>query len=144
MAAIPKSISLTVCVGFVLLAGFGCGPDPSLAGKWDGYRDWKKLEYSDQRIAIEVSHLQVSLEEGGRFLINDGGLLYEGSWNRNGENISLSVDTLMNQKIGKQSKPIQDLATSMRIKVDSGGNLRFFDEGQSSGGVLLKRVPKPH
>lgn len=143
MAVIHKSISFGLALGLVVCAGIGCGADPALAGKWEGTRDWKRLGLADDRIAIEVSRLQITLEEGGKFLMNDGGIAYEGKWSRTGNDIPLEVNVVMNRKLDRQSTAVKNLAESMRIKVGNNGELTFFDAGQSSNGVILKRVSKP-
>jgi len=143
MAVIHKSISFGLALGLVLCAGIGCGVDPALAGKWEGTRDWKRLGLEDDRIAIEISRLKITLEESGKFVMNDSGVPYQGRWSRKGEDIPLVIDIVMNRKLDRQSMAVQDLANSMRLEVGKNGELTYFDAGQSSNGVILTRVSKP-
>lgn len=123
---------------FVLFAAFGCHrSDADIIGSWQGDRDWKKIETTSEPAAKALAAVNLEIKVSGRFLIQDGGVPFEGNWVREGDSVRFDVDTVMNRNLDSQPQMVKDSAM-FSVRVDPKG-LRYKSK-QDTDEIPMIRV----
>jgi hypothetical protein len=132
---IGRSISFAVVILLV-----GCQQNESLYGTWQGDRDWKTINTTNEAAARALAAVDLVIKADGTFLLTDGGMPFGGKWRRSGDSIELIVETFMNADILKQTKDVQD-AASFEVELQ-GDKLRYRPKDAKDWLELTKK-PKP-
>ncbi|MEI7577745.1 MAG: hypothetical protein WCK51_12700 [Armatimonadota bacterium] len=132
-AAIFLSISVA------LLAG--CASGPKVVGKWEGSRDWKAIGTQNEEVSRALAGVILELRPNQTFLLQDGGIPFEGTYVVSANEIRFDVLQIMNRPVGVQPEGTQKTAAFTAEVKDSKIYFRAIDEKDAV--VLEPKVPEP-
>ena len=132
-AAIPISIS------FALLAG--CGSGTKVVGKWEGSRDWKAISTQNEEVSRALAGVILELKANKTFLLQDGGIPFEGTYVLSGFEVRFDVLRIMNRPVGIQPESTQK-AASFTAEVKD-GKILFRAAGEKEPVVLESKAQEP-
>lgn len=124
-----------------MLMAIACaGPDQNLYGKWEGDRDWKRINAATEEAARAFAAVNLTLKADRSFLLQDGGIPFEGSWIQSGETIELRVETILNRPLEQQQESTKKQA---EFKVRYKDGKLYFKSPADSNEIELKKKAKP-
>lgn len=132
-AAIFLSISVA------LLAG--CASGPKVVGKWEGSRDWKAIGTQNEEVSRALAGVMLELRPNQTFVLQDGGVPFEGTYVVSGKDIRFEVLQIMNRPVGIQPEGTQK-AAAFSAEVND-GKIYFRAAGEKSAVVLEPKAPEP-
>jgi hypothetical protein len=124
---------------FVCCVSSGCyRSDADIIGTWQGERDWKQLSTSSEEAAKALAAVNLEIKATGRFLLQDGGIPFEGNWVRETNSIRLDVDTFMNRNIEAQPDMVKESAI-FSVRFENGS--LYYKSKQDTVEIPMNRLP---
>ncbi len=124
--------AILISISFALLAG--CGSGTKVAGKWEGSRDWKAIGTKNEEVSRALAGVILELRPNQTFLLQDGGIPFEGTYVLSGVEIRFDVLRIMNRPVGVQPESTQKAASFTALVKD--GKILFRASGEKEPVVL--------
>jgi len=118
----------------------GCSQDRSLAGKWKGDRDWRKVNAETEAASRAFAAVNLDLKPSGAFLLQDGGIPFTGTWVQTPEKVDLRVETILNKPLELQVESTEGMS---RFTIRVEGTRLFFKNPADETEIELKKELKP-
>lgn len=135
-AAIVLSISAALLIGCTS----GCGSGVKVVGKWEGSRDWKAIGTQNEEVSRALAGVILELKPNGMFVLQDGGIPFEGTYVLSGAQINFEVLRIMNRPVGIQPETTQKSAAfSAEVK---DGKILFRAAGEKESVSLAPKAPE--
>ena len=126
-ATIPASIS----VALLLLSGCGGAPPPP--GVYRGERPLTTAPGTDPVVAAQMRRIVLTIGDGGKTTLEDGGIPWEGLLTRHGDRLDFEVLAVAGVNVAKQAA---DLPRRLELRVLDDGALEYAN-------VRLRKTPSP-
>ncbi|MBZ0214673.1 MAG: hypothetical protein K8H99_12805 [Nitrospirae bacterium] len=138
MAAIPRSISVGLTLGLVLVLALGCVRTWSADGEWLGQRE-VPVSGLDPAVAKSLGLVKLTIRDG-RFELLEAGIPKEGSVRYDPDRALLHVEKYMGRPMDQAAKGIRENNVPLEIKPGHDGTLLFHDpKGFDREPLVLKK-----
>lgn len=133
-AAICLSISFALALG----CASGCGSGVKVTGKWEGARDWKAIGTQSEEVSRALAGVFLELKPNQSFLLQDGGIPFEGNYVVSGNEIQFEVLQIMNRPISVQPESTKQSAAFTATVKD--GKILFRSAGEQKPVELILKA----
>lgn len=127
---------MALCVATAMVLA-SCGPSYDWAGEWKGRRAVDQPPGTDPSVAESLAVVSLSIDEKGRFKLNEEGFIKEGNVLTGGNKATLRIDRVLGRPIGNLGPEAVNLGGDRTVTAVDPETVTF--ERPGSDPIRLKR-----